>query len=271
MTVLPSSNSNLLLLNDGKIYLPDGVTPYKRGKVTGPRIQVLRETHRPDPEIQRQIDRKVGLNWLGEPLYRVVWGWSRLDWCAGLMTRYDEGGRFLREEYGIFYEPKYDYLGRRDGLSRWIVEKWFPAESYGSPETWAYQTREIDGYQECQALGPYPSRGDYELSFVVQHPLNQAFIQLTHSIVDMVVEIAERNREIEAARRRQAKKEELERQELKRRQLYADVWDEAAPAFGGVPNTTQANAPMPNTKSELKKQKLPRATSPRGISIIQEA
>lgn len=226
----------ITLNRDKSIYLPDGSVYTGR-----PRCQVLKEVHECPPEVQRQINRKLGLNRFDGPLYRVVWGWNRLDWVAGKITRYNDDGNYLREEYGSFLEPKYSYMGR-EGLNRWMLERWYAPEEYGSREAWEFETTEIEGDREFQALGPYPDRGGYELVQVIQSGGGE-FVQLEPEIVDYLIWACEGSRIVRESKRKQRLEEEQEREEAKRRALYSDVFDDAAPAFGGVPNSTQANAP----------------------------
>jgi len=49
---------------------------------------------------------------------------------------------------------------------------------YGSPRTWYAQHNELAGGQTVAALGPYPSRGEYENCFTLETPKGE-FIQLT--------------------------------------------------------------------------------------------
>ncbi len=246
---------------DRSIYLPDGSTYRSR-----PRCQVLKEVHDCPREVQAHINRKLGLNRFDEPLYRVVWGWNRLDWVAGKIARLDDHGTFLREDYGIFLEPKYDYLGY-EGLNRWILERWYAPEEYGSRESWQYETTEIEGFQEFQALGPYPDRGNYELVQVIEDT-HGTFVQLEQEIVDYLIWACQASREVQASKRKQRLQEEQERQEAERRALYSDVFDDAAPAFAGVPNTTQANAPRVYKREELKDIGPVRAPSSPGMSQV---
>lgn len=247
----------LILQNDG-IYTPDGELYVPPPKPV--RVEVLREYDlRTEARFQKTINRKVGLNPYGEPLYRVVWGWGRLDWIAGLCDRYSDSGQWLAEEYGLWREPKYSYLGA-DQLNRWIVEKWIHPEMYGTREMWEEQTTEIEGARNTQALGPYPSRGEYELSFILQEPdtaatrragIAQDYIQLTDDAVSMIVAVAERSREIEGAKRKQVLEEQEAKKEADFKSEMKDLWDDSAVAFGGNPNSTQANAPMHNTGKML--------------------
>jgi hypothetical protein len=253
----------LVFQNDG-IYLPNG--EQYRPPEAARRVEVLREYDlRPDPRFQKLIDRKLGVNQFDEPLYRVIWGWNRLEWIGGLMSRYDESGRFKFEEYGLFMEPKYSYLA--DQCNRWIVEKWIPPEMYGTREAWEQDTAEINGMEETQALGPYPDRGDYELSFVLKDNKTGGFIQLCDQLVSDVVDVAQASREISAAKRRQYLEEQELLKEENFRKEVSDVWDDAAPAFGGRPNSTQANAPMHNTKPETAGVSKFPAPAPSGLSV----
>jgi hypothetical protein len=264
----------LLILHDEGIYLPDGrkyaaPATHARGEV------IVQYDLKPERRFQKLIDRKVGLNPYGEPLYRVVWGWSRLDWVAGLQDLYDDKGNWRCEEYGLWREPKYSYLGR-DGLDRWMVEKWIPADRYGTREYWEAATEEIEGVHNTQALGPYPSRGEYELSFVLQEPdtaatrkagIAQDFIQLTDDAVSMIVELAERSRAIESSKRKQYLEEQEAKKEADFQKELKDLYDDSAVAFGGNPNSTQANAPMHNTEKMIGNVSKFPSRAPRGLSI----
>ena len=256
----------LLTFHQDGIYLPSGekYTPTLEAR----RVEIVREYDlRPPRQFQRLINRKLGVNQFGEPFYRIVWGWNRLEWIGGKMSRYDDQGRFRFEEYGLWLEPKYSYLA--DQCNRWIVEKWIAPEMYGSREQWEDETAEIDGFEETQALGPYPSRGDYELSFVLKDNKTGEFVQLTDQFVSDVVDVAQASREISAIRRQQFLEEEEARKERAFRNELEDVWDDAACAFGGIPNTTQANAPggMHNTKKSIADAAKFPAPAPPGLSV----
>jgi hypothetical protein len=263
----------LILQNDG-IYLPSGEKYEAPRKPM--RAEVLVEyTRLAEPRFQKTINRKVGLNPFAEPLYRIVWGWSRLDWIAGLQDLYDEKGNWRCERYGLWREPKYSYLGVNQ-LNRWIVEKWIPPEMYGTPKMWEEQTQEVEGARNTQALGPYPSRGDYELSFILQEPdtaatrksgIAQDFIQLTDDAVSMIVAVAERSREIESCKRKQFLEEEEARKEEAFHKELKDLYDDAAVAFGGNPNSTQANAPMHHTEKMAGNVSPFPSRAPRGMSV----
>lgn len=149
-------------------------------------IQVLRETHETPSDIAR-ILRQGGLNPYGEPNYRAVWGANRLDWIGGLWADYDASGNKTRERFEIRRVPKY----RED---RWHFERWMPPESYGPRALWEMQTFETQGGVTVAALGPYPSRGDWELAFTLEDSLGQ-FVQLTPMIARAFVAALETSRE----------------------------------------------------------------------------
>lgn len=147
-------------------------------------IRVTRETYDAPAEIQERVRRAGGLNWLGEPNFRVVWGGSRLAWVGGRWTDRDANGNATRERIELRQVPKYL------STERWHVERWMPPESYGSPETWRVQTLETEDGIAVPALGPYPSRGEYEHCFTLQSA-NGAFIPLSPAACDWVVRAVE--------------------------------------------------------------------------------
>lgn len=108
-----------------------------------------------------------GTNLYGEPRYRVVLGEKRFVWKY-TPASYDEygartGGAAVRLVHK--YSPK--------NRHRYHVEKWLPAEHYGTPESWHLETSKfIDGV-EVDTLGPYPSRGEYETLWTFETPDGQ--------------------------------------------------------------------------------------------------
>jgi hypothetical protein len=194
-------------------------------------IRVTRETHEAAPSICERIARAGGVNRFGEPNFRVVWGWSRLGWIGGRWTDRDANGNVIREIVELRQEPKYV------PVNRWHVERWMPPDAYGSPEEWRTQTTEIEDGIRIPALGPYPSRGEYEHCFTLANP-DGGFMALNPTVCDWVV------RAIEWARRLPggAAKASIANREFKRdRQwdrLADDVLDDAVPAFHGRPFVT---------------------------------
>jgi hypothetical protein len=131
---------------------------------------------------QRFLTSYGGKNPFGKPQWRLLVGGDRLvkesgvyrDWAPGLSTA---------EKGGLNFQPNPDAPGcnfsRHDNrpirvvtemrevkkyphAEGWILEKWFPASSYGTQAEW-YSYKAIDGFTPM--LGPYPECGDYEMIF----------------------------------------------------------------------------------------------------------
>src|ERR1700689_3420538 len=111
-------------------------------------VTVNRETHDAPADVARALALAGGSNRFGEPNYRAVWGWSRLDWIGGKWEDRDASGSLVRDGGGLRGEPK--NLPR----NRWHIERWMPPESYGSPEQWHAETREFENGRNIPALGP---------------------------------------------------------------------------------------------------------------------
>ncbi|MGH9776747.1 MAG: hypothetical protein ACRD50_17615, partial [Candidatus Acidiferrales bacterium] len=144
----------------------------------------MRETKQAPPEVQQRIFRAGGTNRYGEPNFRLVWGWSRLTWIGGKWTDRDASGNILRECVEMRQEPKYA------PCDRWHIERWVPPESYGSPEFWYSQTLEHENGIVIPALGPYPSRGEYEHCFTLCGSRGE-FIPLSVSACEAIVRAIE--------------------------------------------------------------------------------
>lgn len=174
-------------------------------------------------ELNRRLKRIGGVNVYGEPNYRVVWGWSRLAEIGGRFEVDDEGRKW--SWIGQKVEPKYGAA-----LDNWHVEKWMPADSFGSPESWErnYTTR-VDGVQ-VHLLGPYPSRGDYE-SIVTLPP-----ISLNASACDAVAALVDRSRSLSRADRKKVITSKLDAKDRDWDREADAILDDAMPAFYGRPH-----------------------------------
>ncbi len=170
-------------------------------------IYILRETHETPPGVAQALLLAGGCNFFGEANYRAVWGWSRLDWIGGKWEDRDAStGTLLREVVELRREPK--YLPH----DRWHIERWMPAESYGSPASWLAHTCEIVHGRNVAALGPYPSRGDYEHCFTVAGPDGE-FVQLTPAAARHIARAIEFSRGVASARKKEAIEERSRREE----------------------------------------------------------
>jgi hypothetical protein len=138
--------------------------------------------------VLERVSAAGGLNRFGEPNFRVVWGGARLTLIGGRWTDRDAHGNIVREKVELREIPKYL------PMERWHVERWIPPEVYGSPDEWYRRTLEVEDGIRLAALGPYPSRGEYEHCFTLETAGGE-FLPLTASACDWVV------RAIEWARR----------------------------------------------------------------------
>jgi len=170
-------------------------------------ISVIRETHNAPADVARELLLAGGRNLFGEANYRAVWGWARLDWIGGKWEDRDPAtGAVVREVVELRREPKYT------PHNRWHIERWMPAESYGSPAEWAARTLEIVNGRNVAALGPYPSRGDYEHCFTLEGPRGE-FVQLTPAVARHIARAIEFGRGIPRAKKKEALEERARREE----------------------------------------------------------
>lgn len=194
-------------------------------------IRVTRETHEADDSICDRLARAGGMNRFGEANYRVVWGGSRLSWIGGRWTDRDAHGNVIREAIELRQEPKYV------PVNRWHIERWLPPETYGSPEEWAIRTMEVENGIRIPALGPYPTRGEYEHCFTLSDP-DGGFVQLSPTACDWIV------RAIQWARRqpRRMGQGAIGNRETRLERDWAraadDLLDDEDPAFHGRPFVT---------------------------------
>lgn len=191
-------------------------------------IRVLREIHEAPASIQDRVARAGGLNRFGEPNFRVVWGGARLAWIGGRWTDHDSSGNVIRETVELRRVPKYV------PVDRWHIERWTPPESYGSPDLWYAQTIEVEDGIHVPALGPFPSRGEYEHCFTIEGTRGE-FLPLTPAACDWIVHAIEwsRRQPRQAAHAAIAARESRHARDWDR--AADDVLDDAVPAFHGQP------------------------------------
>lgn len=195
-------------------------------------IRVVRETHDTPEAVAHRLARAGGQNRLNEPNYRAVWGWNRLAWIGGKFEEHNPAtGSLLREVVELRQEPKYP------AVNRWHIEKWLPPEVYGSPRQWYAQTVERENGVSVPALGPYPSRGEYEHCFTLQGPRGE-FIQLTPTIAEHVAHAIEWSRKFPRAKRRGELYGREQREDMQYDNWAFDVLDDSVPAFHRQPFVT---------------------------------
>jgi hypothetical protein len=194
-------------------------------------ILVTRETHEAPNAVAQRLIACGGLNRFSEPHYRAVWGWNRLAWIGGKFEDRDEHGDLLREVVELRQEPKYP------AVNRWHIERWMPPEAYGSPRMWYTQTIERENGVSVPALGPYPSRGDYEHCFTLETPRGE-FSQLTATAAEHIARAIEWSRRHPRAKSRAQLYEREVRRERRHESWAFDALDDAAPAFHQQPFVT---------------------------------
>ncbi len=197
-------------------------------------ILVIRETHDTPETVAHRLERAGGVNRFGEANYRAVWGWNRLAWIGGKFEDRDPAtASLLREVVELRQEPKYP------AVNRWHIERWVPPEVYGSPRAWYAQTIERENGISIPALGPYPSRGEYEHCFTLEGPRGE-FIQLTPTIAEHIASAIEWSRKFP----RSAKKRRLYGREQREEHSYEtwayDLLEDTVPAFHKHPFVTVA-------------------------------
>jgi len=186
-------------------------------------IRVTREIHEAPTAVRERIARVGGLNRFGEPNFRVAWGGSRLGWIGGRWTDRDANGNTIRESVELRYVPKYL------PLDRWHIERWTPPEKYGAPENWYAQTVETEDGIRVPALGPYPSRGEYEHCFTLEDADGE-FIPLTPAACDWIVRAIEWSRRQPPAASRAAIDARESRREREWDRAADDIMDDASSA-----------------------------------------
>jgi hypothetical protein len=176
--------------------------------------------------VEERVAVAGGFNRLGQPNFRVVWGAARLTLVGGRWTDRDAHGNVIRERIELREVPKYL------PVDRWHVERWIPPEVYGSRDDWYQRTSEVEDGIRLPALGPYPSRGEYEHCFTLETAAGE-FVPLTASACDWVVRaIAWARQQTRGAGRAAIVKRES-RRELESDRAISDMLDDGSAAFQG--------------------------------------
>src|SRR5436309_9118242 len=192
-------------------------------------IRVVRETYETPESVPQRLERAGGRNRFGEANYRAVWGWNRLAWIGGKFEERDPAtGSFLREVVELRQEPKYP------AVNRWHIERWVPPEVYGSPRAWYAQTIETANGQSVPALGPYPSRGEYEHCLTLEDA-HGGFVQLTPTVAERIAQAVEHSRKLSSATKRSSLYGREQRKDRAYEEWAFDQLDDATPAFHKQP------------------------------------
>ena len=119
--------------------------------------------------------------------------------------------------------------------------------------TWYAQTTEVEDGIRIAALGPYPSRGEYEHCFTLESASGE-FISLTPAACDWIVHAIEWSRKQPRRELRGAIAAREARRALRWDRDADDLLDDAVPAFHGAPFVGvvgEANAAEPATTSPV--------------------
>jgi hypothetical protein len=152
---------------------------------------------------EHELTQLLPLNPFGEPQLIVVWGmdarcfrndnpaatkyvaahekivtrkFRRLDGIEGVYEYFDTREE-ARKALNIRLLDTIEFKNTREvrvwGPPRWIIEQWFSPEKIDKPQVWnRNRYAEVEDRQgktiRFDALGPYPSRGQYRESLVVQ-------------------------------------------------------------------------------------------------------
>lgn len=133
----------------------------------------------------------------------------------------------LREVAELRQVPKYL------PVNRWHIERWMPPEAYGNREEWCRETTEYQHGVAIPALGPYPSRGEYEHCFTLEK--GGEFVQLDATACDAVVRAIEWARRMPRAVSRAAIVEREQRRQRDWDQAADDLFSDVSRAFDGHP------------------------------------
>jgi len=178
--------------------------------------------------------RRYGRTLYGEPRYRLVWAPARRERSGGVWTDWD-GGTVLRRVAAMRWVQKYP------GEQCWLIERWLPASSYGTPERWyapvsagGTKLSELEG--GICACGDYPQFGDYEDIGARMHwyPTERHLIAAIGA-VEQGREQAPSTALGRAWRRTYRAQQEQEQRDREFDQAADELFDDAAPAFGGAP------------------------------------
>ena len=121
--------------------------------------------------------------------------------------------------------PKYT-LNLDGELNRWVLEKWVPPETFGSPEDWKRQT--WDAQLLTYMLGPYPAKGEYEFCHCFETEKHSP-VEITPHLISLVVSLIKDGVENHSfAERRQAILDDYERADREHQAKIDAVWKQAA-------------------------------------------
>jgi hypothetical protein len=193
-------------------------------------MSIIDPTNDAPKSLQAAIARIGGKNPYGEPMWRVVLAQHCIVKRGGILRNMGDGeqsivtigtgGKVFESTVhssvtsGILEVPRYNCA---DG---WILEKWFPASTWGTREQWASEKSENGSRLLCE---PYPERGRY---FLMNGPFDKipALGDLENSIAMYEEDMRKQPTNHDAYFRQVMRDEEYARKEAKAK-LVADLND----------------------------------------------
>ena len=157
---------------------------------------------------------KYGTNPYGEPLYRIVFRDSR---------RHLVGGAFAGEGPAYHWVPKYRHVS-----AAWILERWHTAFEFTRMSQLQWDTTMVDPVSGWLILGPYPSRGEYDLVWEFDQGVSA-------DSLDNIIAAIEKGRQRSFGEVRAAHDAEYQAEEKETRRLAQEEIRDAVTAFGIAP------------------------------------
>lgn len=155
-----------------------------------------------------------GKNLYGDNLYRIVLTASR---------RHLVGGSWAGEGCGYHWVPRYRHV-----KAAWILERWHSAYEFTRMTRAQWDATMVDPLSGWLLLGPYPSRGDYELSWEFDAGVDSDNLAT-------IIGAIERGRERSFEDVRGFHKAEYEQEEKDTRRLAREEIRDAVSAWGNAP------------------------------------
>lgn len=159
-----------------------------------------------------------------------MWSPDCLHHVAGWWNDYDnQSGAFLRRVWAVRMAPKYPFS------PRWIIERWFPPEHFGTREMWEQVTTEwSQTHGKVLELGPYPSEGMYTMIWKCED-LDGKYMDITPTLAQYCVQLALQPQPTLAELQNDAR-DRLAKRKAASRQAVIDEYDDAFPFLGRVNN-----------------------------------
>lgn len=223
----------------------------------------------PQPHVglKALIERRGGKNIFGQPMYRLVHaefrrtpsGGTWLDWDESLNTAERNEGRNRTIRRVVETRMILMYPSQK-GL--WILEKWVPPSTYGTPHDW-YLPIQMGGTmnyipherRSIATLGEYPTRGDYE-SVGYAFPTDALTERVILTAIGRIEHAADKMPSTPEGRKLRRCYHALQMEELKQKRYKAyahEILNETDFAFNGNPFVGAGTKRAHSSSAMLKK------------------